>query len=99
VKACTEAELAALAKALHNDFEVLAMAGVADAREAKAALLEAGCLGAGLSGSGSAVFGVAPHRAAAEDIAAQLESRWSWIKVAPTVPSGQSLLLQEAAER
>lgn len=99
VKACTEAELAALAKALHNDFEVLTMAGVADAREAKAALLEAGCLGAGLSGSGSAVFGIASHRDAAEDIAARLQSRWSWIRVAPTVPTSQSLLLEDAAER
>ncbi len=98
LQACRESDLGALAGALHNDFETLAMAGLAEARDAKAALLRAGCLGAGLSGSGSAVFGIASDRETAEHIAAQLRDRWSWVKVAPTVPSGRSLLVQDAAE-
>jgi len=98
VKASRESDLRALAKAIHNDFEDLAMAGLADARDAKAALLQAGCLGAGLSGSGSAVFGIASDRDAAEHIAAQLRDRWRWVNVAPTVGTGRSLLVQEAAE-
>ena len=98
VKASGEGDLHALAAALHNDFEALDMPGIADAREAKSALLQAGCLGAGLSGSGSGVFGIAPDRDAAESIAAKLRGRWSWVAVAPTLPAGRSLLIRDAAE-
>ena len=98
VKASREGDIHALAAALHNDFEALDMPGIADAREAKSALLQAGCLGAGLSGSGSGVFGIAPDRDAAEAIAAELRGRWSWVAAAPTLPAGQSLLIRDAGE-
>ena len=99
VNASGEGDLRALAAALHNDFETLEMAGIAEAREAKSALLQAGCLGALLSGSGSGVFGIAPDRDAAETIAAQLRGRWSWVAAARTLPAGRSLLIRDAAER
>jgi 4-diphosphocytidyl-2-C-methyl-D-erythritol kinase len=99
MNASSEGDLHALAAALHNDFEALEMAGIAEAREAKSALLQAGCLGALLSGSGSGVFGIAPDRDAAESIAAQLRGRWSWVVAAPTLPAGRSLLIRDAAER
>ena len=43
--------------------------------EAKAALVEAGCLGAVLSGSGPTVIGVAPSRAAVHRVMARLHGR------------------------
>ena len=98
VKATRAGDLPALAKALHNDFEAIDMAGIAEAREAKAALIEAGCSGALLSGSGSAVFGIAPGEEAANGIAAKLRDRWPWVEAVSTVPSMESLLIQEAAE-
>ena len=68
------------------------------AREAKLALLDAGCLGAGISGSGSAAFGIASDRDTAKAIAAGLRGRWSWVEAAPTLPSAGSLLIQDAME-
>jgi len=99
VKASGEGDLHALAAALHNDFEALEMPGIAEAREAKSALLQAGCLGALLSGSGSGVFGIAPDRDAAESIADQLRGRWSWVAAAQTLPAGRSLLIRDGTER
>ncbi len=98
VKAARGGDLPALAKALHNDFDAIEMAGIAEAREAKAALIEAGCSGAALSGSGSAVFGIAPGEEAANGIAAKLRDRWSRVEAVPTEPAVESLLIREAAE-
>lgn len=86
---------AGIAKALHNDFEALEMVGIAEALEAKAALLEAGCLGALLSGSGSAVFGLAPDARAAESIAEQMRARWGWVTPVPTVTAEESVVVEE----
>jgi 4-diphosphocytidyl-2-C-methyl-D-erythritol kinase len=98
VAAIKSGDPAALAAALHNDFEALEMVGILEAREAKAALLEAGCLGALLSGSGSAVFGIAPDLATAAEIAARLRARWPWVQVAPTVAAGEGALVTESLE-
>ncbi len=94
--ALKQGELGAIARALHNDFESVAMAGVADALQAKQDLLEAGCLGAAMSGSGSAVFGLTLDRETAADIAARIEGKWPWVAVTPTVPAGSSIIITEA---
>ncbi len=99
VNASGEGDIHALAAVLHNDFETLEMPGIAEAREAKSALLQAGCLGALLSGSGSGVFGIAPDRDAAESIAARIRGRWRWVAAARTLPAGRSLLIRDAVER
>jgi 4-diphosphocytidyl-2-C-methyl-D-erythritol kinase len=91
-------EAGAVAAALHNDFEALDMVGVTEAREAKAELLAAGCLGALLSGSGSAVFGIAPDAGTAGNIAAALRERWPWVSTAPTVAAGESMLVTQEGE-
>jgi 4-diphosphocytidyl-2-C-methyl-D-erythritol kinase len=91
-------ETGAVAAALHNDFEALDMVGVTEAREAKASLLEAGCLGAVLSGSGSAVFGIAPDAGAAGNIAVALRGRWPWVSTAPTVPAEESMIVTQEGE-
>ncbi len=96
LEALKRGELSAVASALHNDFESVAMAGVTDALKAKQDLLEAGCLGAAMSGSGSAVFGLTPDRETATDIAARIEGKWPWIAVAPTIPAGGSMVITEA---
>jgi 4-diphosphocytidyl-2-C-methyl-D-erythritol kinase len=98
VAAVKAGDVAALAQELHNDFEAAAMAGIAEALEAKAALADAGCLGVSLSGSGSAVFGIAPDREAAARAADQVAPRWSQVAVVPTVAGGESLLPSETAE-
>jgi 4-diphosphocytidyl-2-C-methyl-D-erythritol kinase len=86
---------AAVAAALHNDFEAAPMSGIEDALRAKAALVEAGCLGASLSGSGSGAFGIAADGESAERIGEQLRATWEWVKVAPTIPAGESLVFSE----
>lgn len=92
------ADPAAVAAALHNDFEAVEMVGVVEALEAKAALTAAGCLGALLSGSGSAVFGVAPDHATAARVAAELQGRWPWVRATRTVAAEESMLVTEEAE-
>jgi 4-diphosphocytidyl-2-C-methyl-D-erythritol kinase len=89
---------AAVAAALHNDFEALEMVGVVEALEAKAALTGAGCLGALLSGSGSAVFGLAPDAGAAARIAGELHGRWPWVRATRTVTAEESMLITERPE-
>jgi len=98
IEALKQGGPAALAAALHNDFEATPMGGIEDALQAKAALIEAGCLGASLSGSGSGAFGIAADRASAERIAQQLSSSWDWVRVAPTVPAGEGNVISEALE-
>jgi 4-diphosphocytidyl-2-C-methyl-D-erythritol kinase len=95
LQAVEEGSPGALARSLHNDFECLQMAGIEEARRAKADLLEAGCLGAGLSGSGSGVFGIAADREAADRAAQRLRSGWPWVRTAPTVRAGRSLIMEE----
>jgi len=90
-------ELTALARTLHNDFEETRMAAISDALAAKAALVEAGCLGASLTGSGSGVFGIASDRRGAERAAALLRPRWHWVAVAETVPASEHLIVEEMA--
>lgn len=90
-------ELTALAGTLHNDFEKARMAAISDSLAAKAALMEAGCLGASLTGSGSGVFGIAADRAAAEGAAALLRPRWHWVAVAETLPAREHLMVEEMA--
>jgi 4-diphosphocytidyl-2-C-methyl-D-erythritol kinase len=92
------ADPAAVAAALHNDFEATAMVGVVEALEAKAALTAAGCLGALLSGSGSAVFGIAPDAAAAARIAAGLRGRWPWVRATRAAAAEESMLVTEWVE-
>ena len=99
LQAIKSEDMTAVAGALHNDFEALEMVGIAEARKAKADLLEAGCLGALLSGSGSAVFGVASDRAAAAAIAERLRERWEWVSVAPTIPAEESMVVVNTEER
>jgi 4-diphosphocytidyl-2C-methyl-D-erythritol kinase len=60
--------------------------------------MEAGCLGASLSGSGSGAYGIAAGRESAERVAEQLRESWEWVRVAPTVPAGESLMVTETAE-
>jgi 4-diphosphocytidyl-2-C-methyl-D-erythritol kinase len=98
VAALEAADPVALAEALHNDFEKAPMTAIAEAREVKAALLDAGCQGAALCGSGSGVFGLSPDRDSAARIAARIGARWSRVEVVPTVPAGSSLLVSELPE-
>ena len=98
VRALREGDVTALAGSLHNDFEDAGMAAIADAREAKAALVEAGCLGAVLSGSGPSVFGIAPDSQAAGAIAERLRPRWPWVLAVPTVPARDRLTIGPATE-
>jgi 4-diphosphocytidyl-2-C-methyl-D-erythritol kinase len=96
VDALKAGDVASLAGALQNDFEAAALPGIAQAREAKDALVRAGCLGAALSGSGSAAFGIARDRESAARVAAELRERWAWVRVAPTVGAGESLMISGA---
>jgi 4-diphosphocytidyl-2-C-methyl-D-erythritol kinase len=89
--------VAEVAAALHNDFESVPMAGVADALLAKAELLDAGCVGALMSGSGSSVFGLTDGRENAARIATQLKGRWPWVAIAPTVRAGDHMSFSEEA--
>jgi 4-diphosphocytidyl-2-C-methyl-D-erythritol kinase len=98
LNAVRQGHLDTLAKSLHNDFETLDLPGIAEARAAKEALLEAGCLGANLSGSGSAVFGLARDRDAAERIVPRLKGRWPWVAALPTVPAAESLVIENTPE-
>jgi len=98
VKALNAADTHGLAQSLQNDFEALAMPGIADAQHAKTALLDAGCLGAGLSGSGSAVFGIAPDEATANDVAARIRGRSGSVIVTRTLSPGRSLVIRNAGE-
>ena len=98
VEAVAAGDLGALAEALHNDFEALRMPAIAEAMEAKAELLAAGCLGAVLSGSGSAVFGIGPDRVSAEQAAARLAKRWPWVREAPTVKAGEGVVISDREE-
>ncbi len=86
-------DLAAIAAALHNDFEAAKIAGIDDALQAKTDLLAAGSLGAAMSGSGSAVFGIARDRAHADEVAARLRPAWSRVLVAPTIPAGDHFVV------
>jgi 4-diphosphocytidyl-2-C-methyl-D-erythritol kinase len=66
-----------LAQHLVNDLEAGVAKEHAVVHEIKKKLMAAGCLGALMSGSGPTVFGVAPDREAAEDIAERLAgSKW-----------------------
>jgi len=98
VHAVRAGDLEHLGRALHNDFETLSLPGIAEARRAKQALIEAGCLGASISGSGSAVFGIAPDSAAAQQIAARLHTTWQLVKEVATIPAGNHLLIQDLTE-
>lgn len=98
VQAVKSGEAAAVAKVLHNDFEALEMVGIAEALEARAALLEAGCGGALLSGSGSAVFGLLPEQARAEDVVSALRPRWPWVATAQAVPAEMSIMEVQGGE-
>jgi len=80
-----------IAKAIRNDFESAKIAGVAEALSTKEELLAEGCLGALMSGSGSAVFGIAPNRTKAEQVAASLKRTRSWVKAVPTVGAEKSM--------
>jgi len=95
-EAVTQGTLQALAASLHNDFEAVRMSSVEEALGAKAALLDAGCLGAGLSGTGPAVFGIAEDQAEAEHVGVQMRARWHWVRVVPTVPAGEHLVISGA---
>ena len=90
-------DLTALARTLHNDFEKARMAAISDSLAAKAALVEAACLGACLTGSGSGVFGIACDRSAAERAAALLRPRWHWVAVVETVSAREHLVVEEMA--
>jgi 4-diphosphocytidyl-2C-methyl-D-erythritol kinase len=74
------------------------MGGIEEALRAKAALMDAGCLGASLSGSGSGAYGIVADRESAERVAEQVRASWEWARVAPTVPAGESLIVTEIAE-
>jgi len=98
VEALRQGTLQSLAATLHNDFEAAPMGGIEDALKAKAALLEAGCLGASLSGSGSGAFGISPDRESADRIAVQVRRSWDRVEVAPTVPAGENVVISEVSE-
>jgi len=98
IDALKEGTPQALAAALHNDFEAAPMGGIEDALKAKAALIDAGCLGASLSGSGSGAYGIVAGRESAERVAEQVRASWEWVRVAPTVPAGESLIVTEIGE-
>ena len=91
-------EATAVAASLHNDFESLEMAGIAEAREVGPALKAAGCLGASLTGTGSAVFGIARDRVAADRAAAQMRTHWDWVEVVHTVAAGEGLVISREEE-
>jgi len=99
LRAVEEGDVEALAAALHNDFEELDLPAMDRARRAKADIIAAGCLGACLSGSGSAVFGIASNREAAEQAAGLLREKWEWVKAVRTVPPGENILVMDAEER
>ena len=98
VEALKLGEAAAVAASLHNDFEALDMAGIAEAREVGPALKAAGCLGASLTGTGSAVFGLARDQVAADRAAEQMRTRWDWVEVVHTVAAGEGLLISREEE-
>ena len=77
------AEPAALAGAVHNDFEVV-VSGLPWFGEAREALLRAGCTTAFLSGSGSTVVGVVPKEKNSREIARTLQESLR-LKVEATV--------------
>ena len=91
LKAIETRSIGDIAKAMQNDFESAKIAGVAEAVAIKEALLAHGCLGALMSGSGSAVFGIAPNRSMAEQVAASLTRTHSWVQVVPTVGAENSM--------
>lgn len=91
-------EATAVAASLHNDFESLEMAGIAEARDVGPALKAAGCLGASLTGTGSAVFGLARDRVTATRAAAQMRTRWDWVEVVQTVAAGEGLVISSDEE-
>ena len=97
MEAVESGELTALARTLHNDFEKARMAAISDSLAAKAALVQAGCLGASLTGSGSGVFGIASDQSAAQRAAELLRPRWPWVAVAETLPASEHLMLEEMA--
>jgi len=99
VDAVKSGDPGAVAQVLHNDFEDLRMPGLEEAREAKAALLRAGCLGASVSGSGSAVFGIAADREIAEEVASGMRDRWTWVQVARSLQAREGMVISELAER
>jgi len=98
MEAVKRGEATAVATSLHNDFESLEMAGIAEAREVGPALEAAGCLGASLTGTGSAVFGIARDRVAADRAAAQMRTHWDWVEVVHTVAAGEGLVIWREEE-
>jgi 4-diphosphocytidyl-2-C-methyl-D-erythritol kinase len=89
IDAVAGGEPAAIAACLHNDLEAAALRVYPEVGEVKEAMLAAGCLGAAMSGSGSAVFGIAADRAAAQQAAKELRKRWEWVHTARTVSADE----------
>ena len=90
IDAVAGGEPAAIAACLHNDLEAAALRVYPEVGEVEEAMLAAGCLGAAVSGSGSAVFGIAADRAAAQQAAQELRKRWEWVHTARTVSADES---------
>jgi 4-diphosphocytidyl-2-C-methyl-D-erythritol kinase len=95
VEALESGDLAALAGTLSNDFAHLKTPELAEARAAVDALVKTGCLGASISGSGTAAFGLAPSREAAERVAEELGQRWEWVRVVRTLGPGEGMVISD----
>jgi 4-diphosphocytidyl-2C-methyl-D-erythritol kinase len=74
------------------------MPGLAEAREAKAALLKAGCLGASVTGSGSGTFGIAADRQSAQEVSLELRKRWPRVHVTRTLQAGEGMAISNLPE-
>lgn len=113
-EALERGDLAAVGRAMHNDFGALKLPELAQTRLAKEQLVEAGCLGAVMSGSGTAAFGIAANRQAAERIADELRARWgagapeahgggaaqstAWVRVARTLGPGEGMVVSDDSQ-
>ena len=74
LSAMAAGDLEGMARRMYNVFEDVLPRNCSEVGSIKHALLDAGALGAVMSGTGSAVFGVFPDAAAAEQAAAELKA-------------------------
>jgi 4-diphosphocytidyl-2-C-methyl-D-erythritol kinase len=97
VEALRAGDKDALIAGMANDFERVLPDVCPEAMAAIRRMIAAGALTAHLCGSGSAVFGVASDREAAERIASHLRSHFAFAAACETVASVQSLVIEESA--
>ena len=98
LEAVKSGEARAIAGALHSDFEALEMVAMKEALEAervrsRRAVWERWCRAAGPRCSESL-----PTRSRRPRIAGRVRERWSWVRVAPTLPAEESRVVVSEGE-